>query len=203
MAEEQQDEQSPDHPPRPGWVTLNNGDQLETACLGKRLVAKLLDMIILVGILVIIDRSAEGLISIPMIAVRDDLRGALGTLNVEENPWAFLLILNIWVTAIFVYLIVFLYEASFVTARGYTPGKYMMGIRTASVEDGNRPRFRKACRRWIALNPPWFLLSLAAFGPAGIVGQLVNIIVYLSPVWNQQRRGWHDKKAGTVVVKAG
>ena len=31
---------------------------------------------------------------------------------------------------------------------------------------------------------------------------MVILIVYLSPVWNKQRRGWHDKTSSTVVVKA-
>ena len=55
----------------------------------------------------------------------------------------------------------------------------------------------------IALNPPWFVLFGSAFGTAGpLAGLMVILIVYLSPVWNKQRRGWHDKTSSTVVVKA-
>ncbi|MBI2169624.1 MAG: RDD family protein [Actinobacteria bacterium] len=86
-----------------------------------------------------------------------------------------------------------LYEALFVSAKGATPGKMMVGIRVAAIETAGNPTFGKAFLRWLI---PWVanLLPYAGF--------LVSILVYLSATWGQNRRGWHDMVASTVVLRS-
>lgn len=202
MAEDQQDEQAPDPVVRPGWVLLGNGEQLEVAHLGRRLVAKLVDVLVILLILVLFDVRTEGTIRQAVVDIRNVVLGEQ-VIDPDNRPVeALFILLGVFFTVVLAYLVAFLYDTLYVAYRGYTPGKGMMHIRIASFDDGSKPRFRQVCKRWIILNPPLWLFFMLA-GLVGFLWQLVSVIIYVSPVWNRQRRGWHDKKAGTVVVKAG
>ena len=195
MAESPPQEDRSDPPVRPGWVLLGNGEQHQIAHLGRRLLAKLIDLLVILLVLVPLDLFAEGRLRQAVVYIRNVVAGE------PVDPDNIYLLLHIAITvmttALFVYLLAFSYDMLFV---GYTPGKGVMHIRIVSVDDGSKPRFRQICKRWIILNPPLWLLVLA--GLIGVLGQLASLVIYLSPVWNSQRRGWHDKKAGTVVVNA-
>lgn len=73
------------------------------------------------------------------------------------------------------------------TGKGQTLGKKALKIRVCKVEDGQVPGYVKA-----------FLREL--------VGKMVSSLVfglgYLWPLWDSRKQAWHDKIAGTVVVKA-
>ena len=192
------------------WVLLGNREQRVVAHLGRRLLAKLFDILILLVILVILEvltyeetiERPGGMFGTAIPVYLDSHRGLIP--DSSENP--FYVIAFVWalLASMLVYLLVAFYDSVLVAALGYTPGKRVLGIRIVSL-DGSKPRFRTACGRWIALHPPWgFILG----GLSGnlVVGLLAGLslilIVYLSPVWNNQRRGWHDRLANTVVVNA-
>lgn len=73
------------------------------------------------------------------------------------------------------------------TAKGQTLGKKALKIRVVRVENGEAPGYLKAFLR-------------------EVVGKMVSGAVlglgYLWPLWDSRKQAWHDKIAGTVVVKA-
>jgi uncharacterized RDD family membrane protein YckC len=77
------------------------------------------------------------------------------------------------------------YLIFFWTSSGATPGKMIMGLKVVTVE-GGKLTIGKAVLR--------------------IIGYFVSaIIVYLGflwVIWDKDKQGWHDKIAGTYVVKA-
>ena len=82
-----------------------------------------------------------------------------------------------------IYLIVsLLYDIGFWLLAGQTPGKRVMGVRIVRT-DGKRIKFGNALRRWI--------------------GYTLSAILFLGYLWilfDNRRRGFHDKLAGTMVV---
>ena len=197
MAESPPQEDRSDPPVRPGWVLLGNGEQHQIAHLGRRLLAKLIDLLVILLLLVPFDAGTEGTIRLAVVYVRGIIADDPAYEPAADIFYA-VVILSIVGTVVLLYLLAFFYDTLFV---GYTPGKGVMHIRIVSIDDGSKPRFRQICKRWITLNPPLWLFLMLADLP-GILAQLASLVIYLSPVWNSQRRGWHDKKAGTVVVNA-
>ena len=191
------------------WILLGNREQRAVAHLGRRLLARLFDILILLVILVIIEVMTadvtivgEGIFGAAIPVYLDSHRGLIP--DSSENPFYVIALVSALFASMFVYLLVAFYDSVLVAALGYTLGKRVLGIRIVSL-DGSKPRFRTACGRWITLHPPWgFILG----GMSGnlVVGLLAGLslilIIYLSPVWNNQRRGWHDRLANTVVVNA-
>ncbi|MCY3577309.1 MAG: RDD family protein [bacterium] len=86
------------------------------------------------------------------------------------------------------------YEIALVATRGHTLGKYMMGISVSQVNSGLRPGWKRSTRRWAL---PHLLLLIP------YAGIFLWLLCYLSPFWSRNRQGWHDKVAGTHVVKTG
>ncbi len=72
------------------------------------------------------------------------------------------------------------------TAKGQTLGKKALKIRVVRVENGEAPGYLKAFLR-------------------EVVGKMVSAMVfglgYLWMLWDPKKQTWHDKIAGTVVVK--
>ncbi len=78
-----------------------------------------------------------------------------------------------------------LYHWLFTGLRGQTPGKMAVRIKVVDAQ-GNRPTLRVAARR-------------------EVLGKLVSTVVLcIGFLWietDKQKRGWHDRIAGTYVVK--
>lgn len=70
--------------------------------------------------------------------------------------------------------------------QGATPGKLVAGIRVIDARSGGRPRPAQAALRWLG-----YLLG-ALSGGLGFAWALLD---------PDERRGWHDRLAGTRVVK--
>jgi len=73
------------------------------------------------------------------------------------------------------------------TAKGQTLGKKALKIRVVRVENGEVPGYTKAFLR-------------------EVVGKMVSAMVfglgYLWMLWDGKKQTWHDKIAGTIVVKS-
>jgi uncharacterized RDD family membrane protein YckC len=75
---------------------------------------------------------------------------------------------------------------------GQTLGKIAVGTRVVVEEDGSLPGWRRSALRW------------AVPGIAGrlpYVGLWVSLAVMGSLVFDQRRRGLHDRVAGTIVIR--
>ena len=118
---------------------------------------------------------------------------------------------------------VLLFEAAMIATtvwRGKTLGKMLLGIQVIAYSDSLMPSVLRAIIRWA--------LPLAATAPlvdAFIrdIPELANnkeaaalsgrvwwlwvalgwwLLVHASALWDSNRRGWHDKAADTIVIKA-
>lgn len=69
---------------------------------------------------------------------------------------------------------------------GQTWGRKIVGIRVVRVSDGLPPGF-------------WRALGRELFG--NIISGQILYLGYLWMIWDKDRQTWHDKVAGTVVVK--
>jgi uncharacterized RDD family membrane protein YckC len=77
------------------------------------------------------------------------------------------------------------YYIYFIGSMGQTPGKRIMSIKVVTTS-GEHPSFGTAAMRYLVS-----LLSAAVF-----------LLGYLWAFFNKERQTWHDKAAGTYVVKA-
>jgi len=84
------------------------------------------------------------------------------------------------------------YEIGFVAMTGQTLGKRLLRIQVVDVTTGRPPRLGGAAIRYL-------LPAVPALAPG--VGPLLGLLVYLSAIWSPTRQGWHDRAAGTVVVR--
>ncbi|WP_270937650.1 RDD family protein [Falsiroseomonas oryzae] len=66
-----------------------------------------------------------------------------------------------------------------------TPGKLVLGLRIVDAETGGVPTIGRLVLRYVG-----YLVSALPLG-----------LGYLWALWDKRRQGWHDKMAGTLVVK--
>ena len=85
---------------------------------------------------------------------------------------------------------VLLYEVPLIALRGQTPGKMLNNVNVVAFEDGGPPGWGRSCARWAVLWVPLFI-------PFGVV---LTLLIAISPLFAPDRRGWHDRIAGTMVV---
>jgi uncharacterized RDD family membrane protein YckC len=69
--------------------------------------------------------------------------------------------------------------------RQATPGKMVLGLRIVDAVTGETPTMGRLTLRYVGY--------LVAALPLGLG--------YLWALWDKQKQGWHDKMAGTVVVR--
>ena len=159
-----------------GWATVGTGETVELAGAGSRLGARIIDWIILaIGYFILV---AIGLAA----AFGADADGQTGVS-----------IGAIVVVALLLGLVGILYEVTFIALKGQTLGKMATRIKVVRADNGLVPGWGKSVGRWI-------IPAAAAFIP--LVGWILSLLVYLSLLWDKVRQGWHDKAAGTLVIKA-
>lgn len=77
------------------------------------------------------------------------------------------------------------YFVGFWTWRGQTPGMMLLGLRVARESDGTPPGLARSILRYVG-----YLLS--------------GFVLFIGFIWiafDSRKQGWHDKIAGTVVVR--
>jgi len=147
---------------------------VEWAGYGERLVAYIIDGLVLAVIFVVL--------SIVLIAGIVDSVDFSDPANPEFGGAAIGAVV-LWTLALFIVSI--LYFPFFWAQGGQTPGMRAFGIRVVRDRDGARIGWGSA------------LLRLLGYWVSGVV-------FYIGYVWmffDSRRRGWHDLIAGTVVVK--
>ena len=145
MTENQPHEDSPEPPVGPGSVLLGNGEQHAVAHLGRRLVARLLDFLILVLILRVLGVPIDDVVPTHVGWMREIQTG--GWVHNPDDPLSALIYISVFLAIAFFYLVVLFYDMLFIAALGYTPGKRIMTIRIVRMEDGSKPRFWKGLTR--------------------------------------------------------
>ncbi|MCY3562549.1 MAG: RDD family protein [bacterium] len=155
-----------------GRVTLGSGEVRELASPGKRLVARIIDVAIIVAVAVFL--AIAGIV----------------TLGSSADDSAVALFAGLGGIAMF-FVLFLVYEPTFIALKGQTLGKMAMRIMVVRADDGEVPGWGKAIGRWI-------LPGLLSVIP--VVGGLLVLIVYLSLLWDDRRQGWHDKMGTTVVI---
>lgn len=160
-------------------VTLGDGEVRELASPGRRLVARIIDVVIIVAVAIFLT----------IVGVAGLVLGSETEADVLE---ATALFVGFGGLAFFT-IIVLLYEPTLIALRGQTLGKMAARIKVVRAEDGEVPGWGKAIGRWL-------LPGLLGLIP--VVGGLLVLLVYLSLLWDDRRQGWHDKMGTTVVIDA-
>ena len=167
-----------------GWATLGTGGAVELAGAGSRLGARIIDWIILAVVSIIL--LVAGVLTLVGLDFEDtdeteaEIEGGLGVF------------VGI-VLALFA--IGLLYEVALIATRGQTLGKMATKVRVVRADNGLVPGWGKSLGRWAV---PAVFGILGSFIP--FVG-LAVLLIYASLLWDKVRQGWHDKAAGTLVIK--
>ncbi len=157
-----------------GWVTLGTGEELELAEPVARLRAKFIDGMILVAVIVM------GVFVVLLSAAAGEWGAGIGIVE------------GVLISSVILALVSVLYDPAMIAIRGQTIGKMVTGIRVVRLDDGELPSWGRSFGRWVL---PGVLLAIPGIGFVPVV------ICWASLTWDPSRRGWHDKVAGTVVVK--
>ena len=159
------------------WATFGTGDRVELASPGDRLAARVIDSTILgvVGVLFLI--FGVGL----ALGIAD------GDTATDEE--AGVLVLALVVLVLLAGVIFYVYEVTLIATKGQTLGKMATRIKVVGAHNGLVPGWGRSMGRSI-------IRALAGFVP------FLSLVVDLSLLWDENRQGWHDKAAGTLVVKA-
>lgn len=176
-------------------------DGVPLAAWGRRLVAWLLDGIILIFLIEILTR-----VFVPDYSkLADDMTAAIGTtdtgaIDIKAIDWAAIQDLAVQASgtlalfSLVSYLTVSVYAIAFWTWRSQTPGKMVMGISVRRIDRPGPLDLVTAIRRR--------LLALIQIIP---VIQGVYFFVWfldgLWPLWDDKRQTLHDKVAITQVVR--
>ena len=163
-----------------GWATLGTGQTVELAGAGGRLGARIIDTVIM-GVVAII-LIVAGLVSAIGLTGGDSATGE----DAAAGVGAFIAFAVVGV------VIGILYEVVLIATKGQTLGKMAVRVKVVRADNGLEPGWGKAIGRWIIP---------AALGFIPFVGWLLSLLVYLSLLWDKVRQGWHDKVAGTLVIK--
>ena len=171
---------------------------LEPALVERRLAARLIDIAVL---------------ALPLFFAFG-MATAVATLSSPGSDPASVGVFLVVLLAAMSLLPIMLYEVLLTARSGQTIGKDALSIMVVRYDDGQLPTAKAAFTRWIvpavasvagavvvAMIPvpePQELVDLV--GPAAAGGLAAWLLVYASSMWDADRRGWHDKAAGTVVV---
>ena len=119
--------------------------------------------------------------------------------------------------AIAICVAVLLYELAMTAMWGQTFGKAFTGIEVVSHVDGVEPLWGQAFVRWFVPTAVGAVCGWAALLISGhplwdrsdrglkalVLGAVLSwTMIYASALWNSDGRGWPDKAAGTIVVRA-
>ncbi|NYI06247.1 RDD family protein [Allostreptomyces psammosilenae] len=174
----------------PGWIPPPRSSPFEQqqarpATLGRRLVARLLDNVVVVGL--------SAAVGVPLLlASIAHIDGKIdAALQSGENVRVWLIdgttsgYLGIWLATLLV--LGFLYEALPTARWGRTLGKRLAKVRVVDIEAHDTPSFGQVVRRWLT-------------------GQLLGVLVIgiVDSLWcvfdRPWRQCWHDKMARTFVA---
>lgn len=157
---------------RTGWAELGLGGVVELAKPGFRLVAHILDIIVFL---------------IPSL-IAWMLFGSYSLLDAFDTSPTFLSLGIVLIIGV-------AYDVALIAVWGQTLGKRVVGIKVVNAMTGEVPGWNKALTRWAVPVLP------AAIPFVQYVGVIFTVLCYLSLGSDRIYQGWHDKAAGTLVIK--
>ncbi|MDR3035590.1 MAG: RDD family protein [Kitasatospora sp.] len=185
------------YPQQPGTIQANNGyiniahlGTVQVATMGQRFLARLLDGLV-TGVVI-------------GIAMAAGMAGAVGLAN-KANECDYTssdyntCVSNASTSAVAAFFTMFaviavfslLYEWLLISLAGATVGKMALGLRVVRENNGQHPGLGAGFVRYII---PWVGYLACGIG---------MILVWVSPFFDNSGKlqGWHDRAAGTLVVK--
>ena len=164
-----------------GWATMGTGESVELASPGAWLGARVIDVVIMVVV---------SMILLFVLFAQVFVLGSDDSTVTEEEAAA---VLGGFVAATLAFAAVgVLYEVTMIALKGQTLGKMATSIKVVRADNGLLPGWGKSIGRWI-------IPVVLGFIP--FVGWILSLLVYLSLTWDKVRQGWHDKAAGTLVIR--
>ncbi|MEN8653795.1 RDD family protein [Streptomyces sp. 21So2-11] len=177
--------QQPGYPGQPGgqapegYTIIPNLGMVQVASYGQRCGARLLDQLF-AGILWFVLSLVIGVGMVGATSTDNPdaaVAAGLGALFMQLLVWAVCFIL---------------WDVIWVTVKGATPGKMIVGLAIVDSRNGSKPAFGAALVRW------GFPIGLGV-----ITCFLGYVLILISPFFDNtgRLRGWHDKAANTQVIK--
>ena len=154
--------------------------------MGLRLLARIIDGVLLVGVAL--------LIMVPLgigafhSGATHTVTNANGT-TTTTSPG----VVGAFYVSLLVYAVIgIVYEVGMIAIRGRTIGKQVAGIRVVRADNAGIPGWGPSFLRWLVPTA------------AGVFCGLLTLLVYISPFFDNTHRnqGWHDKAASTFVIRA-
>ncbi|MEE1939428.1 RDD family protein [Streptomyces sp. TRM 70361] len=189
------------YPVPPGTVQANNGylniaylGTVKVATMGQRFLARLVDGLIITVVYWIALFAGLG----GVIGLSSDLEDCGSSLDpgynqcVNDNAEQALGgIAAIFAVIAVLSVLMLVYEWLMIAFKGATVGKMALGLKVVKEADGRLPGVGGSFIRYIIPMVGAFLCYIGA------------ILVYLSPFFDNSGKlqGWHDRAAGTVVIK--
>ena len=178
------EEQVPDQGLVTGEMRLRNGQLVELASPGARLLARLVDTLLAFALASVVALGIHrlgvpGLFESPDIKDLRSLEGAvLGVV------WSF-------------------YEIAGrrLYGHGSSAGKHLLRIRAVSARDGAAISLRAALNRWSILAGGLMVLLVTQGTSSPLTYFALVAVSAVSMLWSPTRQGWHDMAAGSVVIR--
>ena len=168
---------------RTGWAELPTGGTVKLASPAARFGARMFDLFVLLVI-----NSVVWLSSFDWDAFSDQIESESPDFSsTAPEAWVLWVLVLIW----------FFYETGSVALWGRTLGKRIAGIKVVNAESGALPGWGKAIGRWAVPSIP-AAIPLQTLWP---IGALWWVLCNVSLTWDRVCQGWHDKAAGTLVIK--
>jgi uncharacterized RDD family membrane protein YckC len=194
-------------PPSTGWASVEGTPVPGTAGfvyadVPNRVFAYIIDAILLFIVTFIVSLLVYGIVGQPTTATLNEDATDLGNLATVNVNWLATLVGALVSTAISAAYFIY----TWTTMRG-TPGMKVLGMQVGNQGDGATLTRDQAIKRWIFLGAPLGLISaLAGVSSIGLIigllGLLYLIFLLVTTAQSPTKQGFHDKQAGTMVVKA-
>ena len=182
----------PSHTPEAATETkqavLGTGGSVELAGRGSRLGAKIIDWVILIVVSIVLGAIllADDLID----SLSDSMAGRDSSMGA-----------GFYLSLVFLILVVAAYDIVLVATRGQTLGKMATRIKVVRADDGELPGWDKSAMRWLVPGIPYAASWLISVNGLTEILGILSLLVYVSMTWDKILQGWHDKAAGTLVIK--
>ncbi|MEV7420445.1 RDD family protein [Streptomyces sp. NPDC089919] len=179
-----------------GYITVPGLGTVQLPTMGRRLGARLIDGVA-IGVLYAVF-SAIGIAgifgaskSIDDCSGMDYMSSEYSQCVNDANEAAGGIIMTFLGIMLLFFLITLLYEWLMISFLGATLGKMALGLKVVRENTGQAPGLGGGFIRWIIPIVGAFLCYIGA------------VLVYLSPFFDNSGKlqGWHDRAAGTLVVK--